>query len=73
MTIVLARGSHAADCEDPKRCLFEAYNWQAHHVHTDGCPPDVSPVLHAMGMALNDALPDDKRQQLVRYRDDLAF
>jgi len=69
-TITLARGSHPApapDCDDPQRCLFEAYNWLAREQHTDACPPGVSPVLHAYGMRLNDALPDDRRQELRRY------
>ena len=35
--------------------------------HTDACPPGVSRVLHSFGIALNDLLPDDRRQELVRY------
>jgi len=69
-TITLARGSHRApapDCANPQRCLFEAYNWLDRREHTDACPRGVSPVLHAYGMRLNDALPDDRRQELRRY------
>ena len=69
-TITLARGSHRApapDCANPQRCLFEAYNWLDRREHTDACPRGVSAVLHAYGMRLNDALPDDRRQELRRY------
>jgi len=69
-TITLASGSHPApapDCANPQRCLFEAYNWLDRREHTDACPRGVSPVLHAYGMRLNDALPDDRRQELRRY------
>ena len=65
--ITLAKGSHDGDCDDPQRCLFEWYNWLTRQKHTDSCPPGVSPVLHAYGVQLNDALPDDKRQQLKRF------
>jgi hypothetical protein len=68
-TITLAKGSHPEeqDCGDPQRCLFEWYNWLARDAHTHTCPPGVSPILHAFGMRLNDALPDDRRQDLKRY------
>jgi hypothetical protein len=66
--IVLAKGSHPGDPgANAERCLFEWYNWLTRHQHTDDRPPGVSPVLHRFGMSLNDALPDDTRQQLVRY------
>jgi len=65
--ITLAKGQHAGDCDDPERCLFEWYNFLARAEHTDRCPPGVSPVLHVFGMRLNDALPDDRRQELRRY------
>ena len=68
--IALAKGSHPApadDCDNPERCLFEAYNWLTRHQHTDSRPPGVSPVLHAFGMSLNDILPDDIRQELKRF------
>ena len=68
--ITLARGGHEAppeDCGNPERCLFEWYNWLTRQVHTDGCPPGVSPVLHTFGMRLNDVLPDDRRQDLKRF------
>jgi hypothetical protein len=69
-TITLARGSHEPpqeDCDNPQRCLFEAYNWLTRHAHTDSRPPGVSPVLHQFGMSLNDILPDDRRQELKRF------
>jgi hypothetical protein len=69
-TITLYKGSHPAppeDCDNPQRCLFEAYNWIVRAQHTDSRPPGVSPVLHQFGMQLNDALPDDRRQELVRF------
>ena len=69
-TITLAKGSHPAppdDCDNPERCLFEAYNWIVRQRHTDGRPPGVSPVLHTFGMRLNDILPDDRRQELKRF------
>ena len=64
--IVLAKGSHDGNCDNPE-CLFEWYSWLDRHVHTDECPPDVSKVLHTFGMRLNDALPDDRRQELKRF------
>jgi hypothetical protein len=69
-TITLAKGSHsvADSCGgSPQRCLFEWYNWLTRDEHTDACPPGVSRVLHSFGIALNDLLPDDRRQELVRY------
>ena len=65
--IHLAKGAHYGNCTDPERCLMEWYNWLSRQVHTDSCPPDVSPVLHEFGLALNDLLPDAQRQELVRY------
>jgi len=68
--ITLARGGHdepPADCDNPERCLFEWYNWLVHQRHTDDKPPGVSPVLHVFGMRLNDALPDDRRQELAGF------
>jgi hypothetical protein len=66
--ITLAKGSHPEEtCGDPERCLFEWYNFLTRQLHSDECPPDVSPVLHTFGMRLNDALPDDRRQVLVTY------
>ena len=77
-TLRLAKGSHAdgpppgdPDCE---MCLFEAYNVllvppdrRPDAELTDDRPADVSPVLHAFGMRLNDILDDDRRQQLKIY------
>src|SRR5262249_30274505 len=64
--IVLHKGSHTtAECADGRRCLFEWYNHLTRHIDTDDCPPGVSPVLHVMGMRLNDCLPDGKRQELA--------
>src|SRR6516165_2280351 len=64
-TLTLAKGAHAT-CDDGM-CLFEAYNQITRHRQTDACPPGVSPVLHVYGLRLNDALPDDRRQELKRY------
>ena len=64
--ITLAKGNHD-DCDDPEGCLFEWYNLITRQVHTDDRPPGVSPVLHIYGMRLNDALADDRRQELKRY------
>ena len=66
--VTLAKGSHDYDgTDDCPRCLFEAYNLIKRDVFTDDCPPGVSPVLHVFGVRLNDCLPDDARQSLVRY------
>jgi len=65
--IVLAKGSHDGDCGDPEGCLFEWFNLLTRNEHTDDCPPDVSKVLHVYGMRLNDALGDDRRQELKKY------
>jgi hypothetical protein len=66
-TIRLARGN-GHDCgKDEEGCLFEWYNWLTRQRSTDACPPGVSKVLHVFGMRLNDALPDDRRQELVRF------
>src|SRR6266508_4164126 len=75
-SLVLYSGSHTAGpppgTPGCKMCLFEAYNAiitppDAPQQITDERPPDMSPVLHRMGMRLNDALPDDKRQKLKRF------
>lgn len=75
-TIVLAKGSHPStqtDCgKTPEVCLWEALNYERSQVITDTCPVDVSRVLHAFSMQLNDLLPDDRRQQLKHYRHRLA-
>jgi hypothetical protein len=68
--ITLYNGSHPAppaECDNPERCFFEWYNWLTRGEHTDGLPPGVSPVLHQMGMHLNDAFGNDTRQALVRF------
>ena len=69
--IVLYHGIHSGgeqdDCGNPERCFFEWYNWLTRSQHTDKCPPGVSPVLHQMGMHLNDAFGDEARQALVRF------
>jgi hypothetical protein len=64
----LAVGSHDYDgTDDCPRCLFEAYNLIKLATFTDDRPPGVSPALHVFGMRLNDCLPDETRQRLVRY------
>ena len=66
--IVLYKGAHEeGECADGQRCLFEWYNWLTRQRNTDACPPGVSPVLHQFGVALNDVLPDDRRQELARF------
>ena len=65
--IRIAKGSHDDDCANPERCLMEWYNWLTRKFHTDDCPPDVSPALHIFGMRLNDALGDDRRQELKQF------
>lgn len=55
-------GSH----HDPEGglCLLEAVAYFAGEPHTDH-PKCVSPILGQFGRSLNDALPDDLRQQLI--------
>jgi hypothetical protein len=69
--IILAKGSHdpepGTDLSTCPRCMFEAYNWAKRAKFTDACPPGVSVVLYTFGIRLNDVLPDDTRQALVRY------
>ena len=68
--ITLAPGAHHDQFDGTDtcpRCMFEAYNWIKRHQFTDQCPPGVSIVLHTMGMRLNDCLPHDTRQALVKY------
>jgi hypothetical protein len=59
--------SNGHDCADGEGCLFEWYNYLTRRESSDDRPADVSPVLHKFGMALNDCLPDAKRQELVRF------
>lgn len=61
-SIHLDRGAH----ESPEEglCLLEAVAYIAGQAHTDH-PPCVSRLLGSFGRALNDELPDDKRQRLV--------
>jgi hypothetical protein len=61
-TITLAVGDH--DDLDGGMCLMEAVAWFAGEPWSDH-PACTSPVLGSFGRSLNDALPDDKRQQLV--------
>jgi regulator of protease activity HflC (stomatin/prohibitin superfamily) len=65
-TIRLVKGK-GHNCADGEGCLFEWFNWITTGKSTDDRPLDVSPVLHQFGMHLNDLLPDDKRQELVRF------
>jgi hypothetical protein len=80
--IVLAKGGHDGlnlDPGDPGNCtacFFEWYNalralpTDPGPALTDDCPRDVSRVLHTFGMRLNDALPDERRQELKRFLPD---
>jgi len=61
-TLTLAKGAHGD--REQGVCLLEAVAWFAGQDHTDR-PPCVSPVLGVFGRALNDALPDGKRQELI--------
>jgi len=62
--IILSVGSHQGLQEGA--CLLEAASYIAREPWTDH-PACVSPVLGAYGRALNDALPDDRRQELKPY------
>ena len=62
-TIELAKGSHSKS--DGEMCLLEAVAYIAGEPWTDR-PQCVDPVLGAFGRAWNDALPDDKRTELLR-------
>jgi hypothetical protein len=60
--ITLDKGAH--DTPGDGLCLMEAVAYLAGEPHTDR-PKCVSPVLGAYGRALNDILPQDRRQQLI--------
>jgi hypothetical protein len=60
----LSKGAHPTP--EAGVCLLEAVAWVRGQPFSDH-PPCVSPVLGAYGRSLNDALPEDKRQQLVRF------
>ena len=66
--ITLAKGGHQSP--DEGLCLLEAVAFLAGERHTDS-PACTSPVLSEMGRDLNDALPDDLRQQLIPLIPDL--
>lgn len=79
----LAEGSHdnGPPPSDPncQMCLFEAYNLltvgpvdTTDSGLTDDRPTDVSEVLHAFGIRLNDSLPDHRRQELKRFLPDTS-
>src|SRR6266511_141879 len=61
-TLILKKGAHR-DFKDGV-CLLEAVAYIAGEPHSDQ-PACASPVLGAFGRSLNDALPNDKRQQLL--------
>lgn len=63
-SFTLAPGKHDT-CGDGVN-LMEAVAWYAGESHSE-TPACVSPVLTAFGGALNDNLPDEKRQQLRRF------
>ena len=60
----LDKGAHL--CFDGQ-CLMEARALLLGLPKNDDRQPGVSPVLHAMGIALNDTFPDDRRQELKRF------
>ena len=59
----LAKGGHSSP--EAGTCIMEAVSLIAGEPFTDH-PACVSPVLGAFGRALNDVLPDDERQALIR-------
>ena len=63
-TIQLAKGGHRNP--DHGLCLMEAVAYIRGIEHTDH-PPCVSTVLGTYGRALNDVLPDDRRQELKPF------
>jgi hypothetical protein len=65
--LFLAKGSHS--CDDEAMCLWEAISLDRIAEKTDACPEDVSKLLHAFTISLNDTFPDDQRQKLKAYRD----
>lgn len=60
--LVLARGKHVHP--EVGLCLLEAAAWLAGEKHTDR-PLCVAEDIAHLGRELNDALPDDRRQQLA--------
>lgn len=64
-TLVLEKGSHS--CEEDGACFMEARALILGQVKTDDPPAGVSPLLHQFGLSLNDALADDRRQELKRF------
>jgi len=65
----LSAGNH--ESREDGTCLMEAVSWWAGEEHTSS-PACVSPVLRWVGIALNDALPDEPRQRLRPLIPDLA-
>jgi len=63
-TLNLAKGAH--NDRDNGLCLLEAVAWLAGEPHSDH-PACVSPILGVFGRQFNDALPDDRRQELRRF------
>ena len=63
-TLTLLKGAH--DDAEEGMCLLEAVSYVAGEPFSDN-PECTSPVLSAFGRALNDVLPDDKRQALRDY------
>lgn len=59
---------HRGHSNDPARgsCAMDAVNWLVHGKHGDE-PACACPVIGRFVMAGNDAMPDDTRQQLLRY------
>ncbi|HWA67237.1 MAG TPA: hypothetical protein VG899_12825, partial [Mycobacteriales bacterium] len=59
--LTLGKGSHTT--RDQGVCFMEAVAWYANEQHTDQ-PACVAYPLRSFGIALNDRLPEDKRQLL---------
>src|ERR1051326_2138144 len=66
-TLKLERGKHD-DCGDGQGpvCLLEAVACYVGNLFSDH-PETTSPVLAAFGRAINDAMPDDRRQELRQF------
>ncbi len=62
--LVLKTGSH--ESREAGMCAMEAVAWLANEPHSDE-PSCACPVIAAYVRVLNDRMPDDQRQRLVKY------
>ncbi|MBA2714769.1 MAG: hypothetical protein H0U55_14585, partial [Rubrobacteraceae bacterium] len=49
-------------------CWMQVIDWTAHDGSWTDAPDCVHPVIRSLGIAINDRLPDDKRQVLLEPR-----